>query len=103
MLALALFGHFLDLATSPFVLVAPLLLALTTGRRALVRLGTIAVACLLALLPALEATAGRAAALLALGALAGAVVAEIWIGLVLPLAAGVARGLRRLRRGGDPP
>ncbi|WP_349368983.1 hypothetical protein [Salinarimonas sp.] len=103
MLALALLGHFLDVATSPFVLAAPLLLALATGRRAIVRLGAVGVATLLALLPALEAPTGRAIAMLGLGALAGAVVAEIWIGLVLPLAAGVARGVRRLRRGGDRP
>lgn len=103
MLALALLGHFLDVATSPFVLAAPLVLALATGRRLIVRLGTIGVACLLALLPALEAPPWRAAALVGLGALAGVVVAEIWIGLVLPLAAGIARGVKRLRRGGDRP
>jgi|GEM_PF-3024836 len=96
--ALALFGHWLDIATSPFVLVAPLILALATGRRWIVRLGTVLLAVSLSALSALGATLPHAAVLLGLGALAGLVVAEIWLALVLPLAAGLYRAVKRLRR-----
>lgn len=96
--ALALFAHWLDVATSPFVLAAPLILALATGRPWIVRLGTVLVAVALSALSALGETLHWAAALLGLGALAGLVAAEVWLALVLPLAAGIWRGLKRWRR-----
>ncbi|MGJ3262833.1 MAG: hypothetical protein ACFE0R_06325 [Salinarimonas sp.] len=104
--ALALLGHWLDIATSPLVLLAPLALALASGRRWLVRIGTALLALALAALSALGEPLGHAALLAALGALAGLAVAEIWLALVLPVALGVWRGLRRLlpgrRRPGPP-
>ncbi|WP_372424439.1 hypothetical protein [Salinarimonas chemoclinalis] len=100
---LPLFAHWLDVATSPLVLIAPLVLALASGRRLVVRLGTTLGALALSALSALGAPLGEAMALLALGALAGVVVAEIWLALALPVLVGIWRGLSRLVRGRREP
>ena len=101
--ALPLFAHWLDVATSPLVLIVPLVLALASGRRLVVRLGTVLGALALSAFSALGAPLGEALALLALGALAGLVVAEIWLVLALPVLVGIGRGLRRLvGRGREP-
>ncbi|MGP9818708.1 hypothetical protein ACTZWW_01730 [Salinarimonas sp. NSM] len=101
--ALPLFAHWLDVATSPIVLIAPLVLALASGRRLVVRLGTALVALALSALSALGAPLGEALVLLVLGALAGLVVAEVWLALALPVLVGIWRGLRRLvGRGREP-
>ncbi|WP_029032739.1 hypothetical protein [Salinarimonas rosea] len=104
--ALPLFAHWLDVATSPLVLIAPLVLALASGRRSVVRLGTTLVALVPSAFSALGEPLAEATTLLALGALAGLVVAEIWLALALPVLVGIWRGLRRLfggRRGPGPP
>ncbi|GGK41246.1 response regulator [Salinarimonas ramus] len=95
MAALSHFALWLDLATSPLVALATLALTLASGRRGIVRLGAMLCAAGLGALTALGGTPSALALAAGIGALAGLAVAEIWLGLVLPVAIGLVRLGRR--------